>query len=125
MSVFKVCKKAFVERITLQIVRTMVGVTGELMRCHLCKCMLPTSISQKQFLHHVQVVYYCDFFPQAQNYLCHVQVHVTFFLHQVKHKETSRVEVENALAHLEKSRKSNPHLTQAHVVPRHQGRFKF
>ena len=125
MSVFKVCKKAFVERITLQIVRTMVGVTGELMRCHLCKCMLPTSISQKQFLHHVQVAYYSDFFPQAQNYLCHVQVHVTFFLHQVKHKETSRVEVENALAHLEKSRKSNPHLTQAHVVPRHQGRFKF
>ena len=47
------------------------------------------------------------------------------FLHQVKHKEASRVEVRNALAHLQKSRKSNPHLTQAHVVPRHQGRFKF
>ena len=51
---------------------------------------------------------------------CHL-----FFLHQVKHKEASRVEVENALAQLQKSRKSNPHLTQAHVVPRHQGRFKF
>ena len=124
MSVFKVCKKAFVERITLQIVQTMVGVTGELMRCHLCKCMLPTSISQKQYLHHVQVACYCDFFPQAQNYLLHVQVHVTFF-HKVKNKEMSRVEVEIALAHLQKSRKSNPHLTQAHVAPCHQGRFKF
>ena len=61
--VFKV-QKTFVERITLQIVQTMVGVTGELMRCHLCKCMLPTSISQKQFLHHVQVAYYSDFFPK-------------------------------------------------------------
>ena len=123
MSVFKVCKKSFVERITLQIVRTMVGVTGELMRCHLCKCMLPTSISQKQYLHHVQVAYYCEFLPQARNYLRHV--HVNFFLHQVKHKEASRVEVENALAQLQKSRKSNPNLTQAHVVSRHQGRLKF
>ena len=75
--VFK-AQKTFVERITLQIVQTMVGVTGELMRCHLCKCMLPTSISQKQFLHHVQVAYYCDFFPQAKNDLRHLHVHVTF-----------------------------------------------
>ena len=122
MSVFKACKKSFVERITLQIVRTMVGVTGELMRCHLCKCMLPTSISQKQYLHHVQVAYYCDFFPKDKIIFA---TSMSTFLHQVKHKEASRVEVENALAHLQKSRKSNPHLTQAHVVPRHQGRLKF
>ena len=33
----------------------MACVNRELMACYLCKCMLPTSITQFQYLKHVQV----------------------------------------------------------------------
>ena len=76
----------------------MACVNRELMACHLCKCMLPTFITQLQYLKHVQVSLSTLIVMKAS--------------HKVKHNDLSEADVRKAFLYLEKSRTLNPHLVQ-------------
>ena len=82
----------------------MVGANRELMACHFCNCQMLTSITQAQYLNHIQVSFHLIILLLQQK--------------QAKHNIVAEADVRSALLHLEQSRKANPHLLQ--VLPLHQ-----
>jgi len=71
----------------------MVGANRELMACHFCNCQMLTSITQAQYLNHIQV----------------------------KHSTVTEADVRSALLGLEQRKKVNQHLFQVPTSPRQAG----